>query len=106
MKTPHNWAKRDQIHSLLRMLDKEITGKSETYKSHQDFPKDFELGGVEYQLSDGGRSSVRFGLRVGVFTGRLLINTNSSADAKEKFKELKILRAVIEMFSLYGGVEE
>ena len=43
MKTPYNWAKRDQIHRLLRMLDKEVTGKSETHKSHRDFPDEFEV---------------------------------------------------------------
>ena len=105
MKTPYNWAKRDQIHSLLRMLDVEVTGKSDTHKSHQDFPDDFEFGGVEYHLSDG-RSSVRFELRVGPLTGHLFMTTNSSPDARKKFTDLRTLRAVIETFSLCGGVKE
>ena len=102
MKTPYHWIKRDQIRSLLKLLDKEITGKNETHKNHQDFPEEFEFGDVHYQLSDG-RSSVSFGLNLGKFNGRLFISTNSSADAKKKFEELRVLRAVIETFSLCGG---
>lgn len=106
MKTPYNWAKRDQLRDLLRMLDKEVTGKSETYKSHRDFPEDFELGNVHYQLSDGGRSSVMFGQRVGRWSGHLFMNDTASDEAKKKFDQLFMLRAIIETFSLCGGEKE
>lgn len=106
MKPPYNWAKRDQIHSLLRILDKEVTGRSETYTSHNDFPDEFETGGVQYHLSDGGRSSVMFGKKIGRWTGHLFINDTASDEAKQRFDELFMLRAIIETFSLCGGHQE
>lgn len=102
MKTPYNWAKRDRLRSLLRMLDFEVTGKNETYKSHQDFPEDFELGGVEYYLSDGGYSRVCFN----DMTGKLFMTSNSTDQAKKQFERLSLLRGIIETFSLCRGEEE
>ncbi len=106
MKTPHHWIDRDRLHRFLRTLDIEVTGKSETHKKFTDFPDDFEFGGVQYHLSDGGRSSVMFGKKVGRWTGHLFINDTASSEAKQKFDQLFMLRAVIETFSLCGGEKE
>lgn len=99
-----NYIEETQLHRLLKILDKEVTGKCETHKTFKDFPKDFAYGGVKYYLSDG-RSNVRFGLRVGPFTGHLFINDNSITETKEKFQELYLLKIVIETFFLRERTE-
>ena len=98
MPPPINYMRRDTLHGLLRMLDKEVTGKNETYKAARDFPNDFACGGAKYHLSDG-HSRVAFGYR----SGSLIMTMDSSEQAKAKFEKLYMLRAIIETFFL-GGI--
>ena len=97
-----NYIREEQLHNLLRILDKEVTGKSETHPTFNDFPTDFEYGGVTYHLSDGGYSNVFFRVDVEQFTGNLFINDTATKEIEEKFNKLRVLRAIIETFYIGG----